>query len=79
LVDNELLYTTDKMLVNKWVNQAPFIAGIPKQSPGRLGQWVGWQIVRNYMKESPEVTIQNLMDNQNAQEIFTRSKYKPKI
>ncbi len=79
LVDSELLYSTDKMTVNKWVNQAPFIAGIPKQSPGRLGQWVGWQIVRNYMREMPETSIQDLMNKQNAQEIFMQSKYKPKL
>ena len=78
LVDAELLYTTEYMDINKWVNQAPFIAGIPKQSPGRLGQWVGWQIVRQYMKDNPEMSVQELMANQNAQDILARSKYKPK-
>lgn len=79
LVDQELLYTTDYMLINKWINQAPFVAGIPKDSPGRLGQWVGWQIVRRYMKENPTVTVEQLMLNQNSQDILARSKYKPKI
>ena len=79
LVDQELLYTTEYMSINKWINQAPFVAGIPKDSPGRLGQWVGWQIVRNYMKNNPEVTMLQLMDNQNAQDILAKSKYKPKL
>lgn len=79
LVDQELLYTTQYMNINKWINQAPFVAGIPKDSPGRLGQWVGWQIVRKYMQENPEVTLIELMTEQNSQDILAKSKYKPKL
>lgn len=79
IVDQKLLYTTEYMVINKWINQAPFVAGIPKDSPGRLGQWVGWQIVRKYMKENPQISLEQLMANQNAQEILALSKYKPKI
>lgn len=79
LVDQELLYTTEYMDINKWINQAPFVSGIPKDSPGRLGQWVGWQIVRNYMEHNPKTSVIQLMENQNAQDILARSKYKPKL
>ncbi|MGB0917093.1 MAG: hypothetical protein ACPGU4_05845 [Flavobacteriales bacterium] len=78
LVEEELLYSTEYMSINKWINQAPFVSGIPKDSPGRLGQWVGWEIVRKYMKENPEISIEELMLNQDSQEILTKSKYKPK-
>ncbi len=79
LVDEELLYSTEHMSINKWINQAPFVAGIPKESPGRLGQWVGWMIVRSYMQNNPETTILELMEIQDAQRILTESKYKPKL
>lgn len=79
LVDQELLYSTEYMSINKWINQAPFVAGIPKDSPGRLGQWVGWQIVRNYMNNNPQLTILQLMENQDSQDILSKSKYKPKL
>jgi uncharacterized protein YjaZ len=79
MVDQKLLYTTEYMVINKWVNQAPFVAGIPKDSPGRLGQWVGWQIVRKYMKENPQVTLRQLMTDQNTQQILALSRYKPKL
>ena len=79
LVDQELLYTTEYMNINKWINQAPFVAGIPKDSPGRLGQWVGWQIVRKYMQEKPETTLIQLITNQDSQYILAQSKYKPKL
>jgi hypothetical protein len=79
LIDEELLYTTKYMSINKWINQAPFVAGIPKDSPGRLGQWVGWQIVRKYMTENPDISIGELMLNNDSQAILSRSKYKPKL
>ena len=79
LVDQELLYATEYMNINKWINQAPFVAGIPKDSPGRLGQWVGWQIVRKYMQEKPETTLIQLITNQDSQYILAQSKYKPKL
>ena len=78
IIDQELLYSTDFMTINKWINQAPFVAGIPKESPGRLGQWIGWQIVRKYMKANPEISLQELMINQDSQAILASSKYKPK-
>ena len=78
IIEEELLYDTEYMTINKWINQAPFVAGIPKDSPGRLGQWIGHQIVRNYMKNNPETSLTGLMTNENAQEILTQSKYKPK-
>ena len=77
LLEQELLYSNDQIMVNKWVNQAPFIVGIPKQSPGRLGQWVGWVIVRRYMQENPDITLQELMADTDPQRILSRSRYKP--
>lgn len=77
LLEQDMLYSTDPMLINKWVNQAPFIAGIPKQSPGRLGHWMGWVIVRRYMEENPDITLQQLMADTDSQRILSRSRYKP--
>jgi hypothetical protein len=40
--------------------------------------WVGWQIVRKYMQENKDVTLQQLMAQKDAQYILNGSKYKPK-
>jgi uncharacterized protein YjaZ len=53
-----------------------FYIDIDKESPGRIGVWLGWQIVRSYMNNN-EVTLQQLLQT-NAEEIFNKSKYKPK-
>jgi uncharacterized protein YjaZ len=41
-----------------------------------VGAYIGWQIVNSYMKNN-EVSLQQLLQT-NAQEIFEKSKYKPK-
>lgn len=78
-VENKLLYSTDADLYTRFVANAPFskfYIDIDKESPGKIGVWMGWQIVRSYM-ENNDVTLQQLLQT-NAEEIFKNSKYKPK-
>ena len=78
-IEKELLYSTDSKLPNRFINVAPFskfYLEIDNESPGRVGQWIGWQIVRSYM-ENNEVPL-DVMLKLDAKEIFEKSKYKPK-
>ncbi len=80
LLQNELLYETDYMKIQKYLAEAPFTPGIGdnSESAPKLGIWTGWQIVKRYMEKNPEVSLQQLMQNKDAQKILTDSKYKPK-
>ena len=78
-IENELLYNNDQKLNNRFINPAPFskfYLEIDNESPGRVGSWIGWQIVRSFMKNN-EVPLEELL-KMNAKEIFEKSKYKPK-
>lgn len=78
-VERELLYSTDKLLQPRFIDQAPFSKfqlELDSESPGRTGRYIGWQIVRSFM-ENNDVTVQQLL-NIPAEEIFKKSKYKPK-
>ncbi len=78
-VEKELLYNTDPKLGARFVSPAPFskfYLEIDNESPGMLGRYLGWKIVRSYMKNN-EAGVQQLMVT-DADEIFTNSKYKPK-
>ncbi len=77
-VEKSLLYETSHFKVNKYTGERPNIPEIGIKCPGRVATWVGWQIVRKYMEENPEVTVQQLMQETDAQKIFLQSKYKPK-
>ena len=79
-VDENLLYSSDSKLANRFINLAPFskfYLEIDNESPGRIGQWIGWQIVRSYMENNPKTTVADLF-KMDAREIFEKSKYKPK-
>ncbi|RRJ93717.1 gliding motility lipoprotein GldB [Flavobacterium macacae] len=78
-VDEKLLYDSDSKLPGRFINPAPFSKfglEIDNESPGRIGMWVGWQIVRAYMQNN-DVSLQQLLQA-DAKEIFDNSKYKPK-
>lgn len=76
-ISQKLLYNTDKRHVQDFVADAPFTKGFSKESPGRVGVWTGWQIVRAYMKNNPGLSIQKLFNNEDAQSILQNSGYKP--
>ena len=75
-IENELLYKTDYLAYNKFINDAPFTAVLGDNSAPRTGIWLGYQIVHSYMNHSDE-DLQTMLNNQKAQFILQKSKYKP--
>jgi gliding motility-associated lipoprotein GldB len=77
-LEKNLLYNTSPFTVQKYVGERPDVPEIDKTAPGRIGAWVGWQIVRKYMAEHPDITLAQLMADKNAQHILNESRYRPK-
>jgi len=77
LIENKMLYSNKRMDIIRYTNNSPTTSGFPLESPGRTGVWIGWQIVRKYMKEFPETTLGELMNNDDYQQILNDSKYFP--
>ena len=77
-IENQLLYDTDAKLAARFINPGPFskfYLEIDNESPGRIGQWIGWQIVRAYMKKN-DIPLQDML-KMDAKTLFEQSKYKP--
>ena len=77
-LENNLLFSTATFEIQKYVGERPNVPEISRQAPGRIGQWVGLQIVRKYMTEHPSVTLAQLMADPNAQHILDESHYRPR-
>lgn len=77
LIENKLLFSTDYMLINKFINPAPFTTGFPRKSPGKAIVWLGREIIYSYMRENPDISIYELMKEDNYQKILTESRYQP--
>ena len=78
-IENNLLYEANVKNEHRFINDAPFskfYLEIDNESPGRVGQWLGWQIVRSYM-ENNDTSLTDMLA-MDAKTLFERSKYKPK-
>ena len=75
-LQNQLIFQTSHFTKSKFIGERPSIPEIGTKCPGRIGAWIGWQIVRSYMEDNPS-TLSELMANSNAPEIFRLSGYKP--
>lgn len=78
-IERELLYSTDRDLPSRFIADAPFskfYLDLDNESPGRLGQYMGWQIVRAYMKKN-DTSLMDML-KMDALEIFKKSNFKPK-
>ena len=77
-VERKLLFDTDPKLLSRFINPAPFskfYMEFDNESPPRLGRYIGWQIVRAYMKQN-DVPLTELV-KKSTDEIFENAKYKP--
>jgi gliding motility-associated lipoprotein GldB len=78
-IENKLLFSTDTKLNKRFIDLAPFskfYRAEDNRSPGRIGAWIGWQIVRSYVKYN-DVSLQKIIEI-SPEEIYKNSKYKPK-
>ena len=75
-VHNKLLFETSHITKEKFLGERPNTYEISAVCPGRIGAWVGWEIVRAYMDRNPDVSLPQLMANPDAMEIFNASNYK---
>jgi len=77
IIDQKDLFSTDKLLIRKYMNDAPFTSPISQESPGRLGTWIGWRIVTSYMNKNTNIDLKELMNENNSQKILENSAYRP--
>jgi len=77
MLDQELLYNSRAMAYQKFIQWAPTTNGMPSESPGRVGVWLGWQIVRAYMQKHPNTSFDELMAISDGQLLLQKSKFKP--
>ena len=76
-IEQKLLYNTNPKIYLKYIHDGNTTSGFPKEAPARLGPFIGWKIVRAYMKSRPGTTLKTLFEIRNAQDILNQSNYKP--
>ncbi|RAW03215.1 gliding motility lipoprotein GldB [Pseudochryseolinea flava] len=77
-VQDEILFSTSNEDKRNYLGERPITTQVGEKCPGRIGLFIGWQIVKAYMDSHPEMTLQQLMQVGDAQKLFKDSHYKPK-
>lgn len=76
-IQDKVVFSTNIMDKKNYLGDRPITTQVGEKCPGRIGQWVGWQIVKEYMKNNPEKSLADLMNMDDAQALFKKSNYKP--
>lgn len=76
-VQNDMLFNTDPDLTRDYLNDGPNTPALGEASPGNIGLFVGWQIVKKWMEQNPGTQPDALM-KKNPKDLFEESKYKPR-
>jgi hypothetical protein len=63
MVENEILFKIDEETRMNFLKEGPYTIGLPEESPDRIGQYMGYKIVSNYMNTS-EISIEKLIKMQ---------------
>jgi len=77
MIENKMLYSTDGKYIRMFLADGPNTGEFGNESPSRMGEWIGWQIVKSYMESHSEITLKDLFSEKDGQKILTLSGYKP--
>ena len=75
-VQNNFLQTIDNNIIKNYIGEGPKTQELGEASPGNIGSFAGWQIVKKYMEKNPKTKLLQLMAT-DAETIFAEAKYKP--
>ncbi len=77
-IENNLLYINDPSQIRDYTNDAPRTETLGPQSPGNIGLFIGWQIVKKWMNERGKATNMEQLIQTDDKQIFQEAKYKPR-
>ena len=77
MVEKNMVYDKSDDLARRLIEETPFTRDFGNDSPGRLGVFIGFQIVQSYMKTHPGTTLKDLMNMTDSQKLLQESGYKP--
>lgn len=75
MLENDLIFSEEAMAVNKMMNDGPFTPGMPPESPGGVGNYIGYEMVKALMDRNDNLTLPDLLNMKNDREFLKN--YKP--
>jgi uncharacterized protein YjaZ len=79
MIENNLLFSQEESVYRNYIQESPFTKPFGNVSPGRFGLFLGWKIVKAYMENNPNITLEQLMQTTDLQMILNKSAFKPVV
>lgn len=77
IVNEHKLYQNDQLFASKLLCDSPFTLFTLGEIPGRAGQWIGYQIIKSYVNSHEELSLHQLLSENDYKKILEDSKYDP--
>ena len=77
LVEQKMLFSNERMFIVKLINPSPYTAYFSEDSPGRAAVWLGYEIVKAYMKANHDKPLNELMNEPDYRNILNGSRFRP--
>lgn len=77
MIERNMVYNNTDDVIRRMIDETPFTRDFGNASPGRLGWFIGFQIVQSYMKNHPGTTLRDLLKMTDSQKFLKESGYKP--
>ena len=78
LIENKLLYSNVLMDIQKLTGPAPYTSFFSRESPGRAAVYNGYSIINEFAKRNKQLSLPEIIANNNYQDILQKSRYNPK-
>ncbi len=73
---SSLLFEKDMQKIMRFVTDGPTTGGMPNDSPGNTGSYIGWHIVRRYAEQTKSA-MPEVLAAKDARQILQAAQYKP--
>ncbi len=77
LIENKMLFSTNMLEIKSFTGEAPFTTVFSNNSAPRAASYIGYQIVKSYVKNNPDINLDQLMQITDYMEIYNSSDYNP--
>ncbi|MBN2894026.1 MAG: hypothetical protein JXL97_19305 [Bacteroidales bacterium] len=77
MVSDKVVFSNETMQIKTYTGEAPFTTPFQNNSAPRAGSFIGYKIVQDYMKNNPDITLKDLMNERDYMKIYNNSYYKP--
>ena len=61
IISQSLVFSKNERDISNFINDGPFTPGLPEKGPDRLGQYIGFKMVSNYMNEHDTKSLEDLL------------------